>query len=87
MNPVVTAEHIPLFWRYDLNYNTNPYLMERIGVNGTFNAGAIEHKGKILLMVRVEGTDRKSFFAIAESLNGGRQFSVLGSSDPASGNK
>jgi 4-O-beta-D-mannosyl-D-glucose phosphorylase len=70
MNPVVTAEHIPLFWRYDLNYNTNPYLMERIGVNGTFNAGAIEHKGKILLMVRVEGTDRKSFFAIAESLNG-----------------
>ncbi len=69
-NPVVTAEHTPLFWRYDLDYKTNPYLMERIGVNGAFNAGAIEHNGKILLMVRVEGTDRKSFFAIAESPNG-----------------
>jgi 4-O-beta-D-mannosyl-D-glucose phosphorylase len=69
-NPVVTAEHTPLFWRYDLNYKTNPYLMERIGVNAAFNAGAIEHNGKILLMLRVEGTDRKSFFAIAESPNG-----------------
>jgi 4-O-beta-D-mannosyl-D-glucose phosphorylase len=69
-NPVVTAEHTPLFWRYDLNYETNPFLMERISVNGTFNAGAIEYNGKILLLVRVEGTDRKSFFAIAESLNG-----------------
>ncbi len=69
-NPVVTAEHTPLFWRYDLNYETNPYLMERIGVNAAFNSGAIEHNGKILLVVRVEGTDRKSFFAIAESPNG-----------------
>jgi len=69
-NPVVTAEHTPLFWRYDFNYKTNPYLMERIGVNAAFNSGAIEHNGKILLMVRVEGTDRKSFFAIAESPNG-----------------
>jgi 4-O-beta-D-mannosyl-D-glucose phosphorylase len=69
-NPVVTSEHTPLFWRYDLNYETNPFLMERISVNGAFNAGAIEHNGKILLLVRVEGTDRKSFFAVAESPNG-----------------
>jgi 4-O-beta-D-mannosyl-D-glucose phosphorylase len=69
-NPVVTAEHTPLFWRYDLNYETNPFLMERISVNGAFNAGATEHNGKILLLVRVEGTDRKSFFAVAESPNG-----------------
>ena len=69
-NPVVTADHVPLFWRYDLNYNTNPYLMERIGVNAAFNAGAIEYNGKVLLMVRLEGTDRKSFFAVAESSNG-----------------
>lgn len=69
-HPVVTAEHTPVFWRYDLNYKTNPFLMERLGVNATFNAGACEHKGKILLFVRVEGVDRKSFFAIAESPNG-----------------
>lgn len=70
MNPIITAEHTPLFWRYDLNYNTNPYLMERLGVNCTFNSGAIELNGKILLVVRVEGDDRKSFFAVAESENG-----------------
>lgn len=69
-NPVVTAAHTPIFWRYDLNYGTNPYLMERLGVNAAFNAGAFEYKGKILLFVRVEGVDRKSFFAIAESPNG-----------------
>ncbi len=68
--PVITAEHVPLFWRYDLCYDTNPHLMERLGVNATFNAGAIEHNGKILVAVRVEGADRKSFFAIAESPNG-----------------
>ncbi|HXX64315.1 MAG TPA: glycosidase [Bacteroidota bacterium] len=68
--PVLTAEHTPLFWRYDLDYRTNPYLMERIGVNAAFNPGAIEHKGSVLLMVRVEGADRKSFFAIAESRSG-----------------
>lgn len=68
--PVVTAEHTPLFWRYDLDCNTNPYLMERIGVNCAFNPGAIEFNGKICLMVRVEGADRKSFFAVAESENG-----------------
>lgn len=70
INPVLTAEHTPIFWRYDLNYETNPYLMERMGVNATFNSGAIEHNGKIVLMVRVEGVDRKSFFAVAESPNG-----------------
>ena len=67
---VVTAAHTPLFWRYDLNPKTNPYLMERLGVNGVFNTGAIEFEGKICLALRVEGYDRKSFFAIAESLNG-----------------
>ncbi|GAB3507773.1 4-O-beta-D-mannosyl-D-glucose phosphorylase [Emticicia fontis] len=69
-NPVLTAAHTPLFWRYDLNKDTNPYLMERFGINATFNAGAIKCKGKYLLAVRVEGLDRKSFFAIAESPNG-----------------
>lgn len=68
--PVVTAEHIPLNWRYDLCERTNPFLMERIGVNAVLNAGAIKWKGKYVLMVRVEGKDRKSFFAVAESPNG-----------------
>lgn len=68
--PVLTAEHAPIFWRYDLDPKTNPFLMERIGVNATFNSGAIEHNGKILLFVRVEGADRKSFLAVAESPNG-----------------
>lgn len=68
--PVITNEHIPLFWRYDLNKETNPYLMERMGVNCAFNPGAIELDGTVYLMVRVEGTDRKSFFAVAESDNG-----------------
>lgn len=70
INPVVTANHVPLEWRYDLNPKSNPFLMERLGINAAFNAGAIEWKGKILLCVRVEGWDRKSFFAIAESKNG-----------------
>jgi 4-O-beta-D-mannosyl-D-glucose phosphorylase len=68
--PVLTASHVPVMWRYDLNYETNPFLMERIGVNAAFNPGAIELDGKVLLAVRVEGVDRKSFFAIAESWNG-----------------
>lgn len=68
--PVVTPEHIPLDWRYDFNPETNPYFLERIGVNATLNAGAIKWKGKYLVVVRVEGNDRKSFFAIAESENG-----------------
>ncbi|MFA7288249.1 MAG: glycosidase [Melioribacteraceae bacterium] len=69
-NAIVTAEHTPIFWRYDLDFNANPYLMERIGVNAAFNSGAIEYNGKYLLFVRVEGADRKSFFAVAESPNG-----------------
>ncbi len=69
-NPVLTPEHVPLFWRYDLNEDTNPYLMERFGINAVFNAGAIKWQGKYLLAARVEGNDRKSFFAIAESENG-----------------
>lgn len=66
----MTAKHIPLEWRYDLNPTTNPHCLERIGVNACMNAGAIKWKDKYLLMVRVEGADRKSFFAIAESPNG-----------------
>ena len=69
-HPVLTARHTPLFWRYDLNPATNPYLMERFGINATFNAGAIRLDGKYLLVVRVESSDRKSFFAVAESPNG-----------------
>ncbi len=69
-HPVVTAAHTPVFWRYDLDENTNPYLMERIGMNAAMNSGAIKWNGKYVLMVRVEGGDRKSFFAVAESPNG-----------------
>ena len=69
-NPVVTAEHAPLQWRYDLNKERNPFLMERIGVHATLNSGAIKWNGKYVLVVRVEGNDRKSFFAVAESPNG-----------------
>ena len=68
--PVLTADHAPPFWRYDLDPATNPFLMERIGVNATFNPGAIELQGKYFLVARVEGTDRKSFFAVAESSTG-----------------
>jgi 4-O-beta-D-mannosyl-D-glucose phosphorylase len=73
-NPVLTAGHAPVFWKYDLSPETNPYFMERFGINGTFNAGAIKWKGKYLLIVRVEGNDRKSFFAVAESPNGTDNF-------------
>ena len=69
-NPVLTADHIPLNWRYDLNEKFNPHLIERICINAVFNAGAIKFNGKYLLIARVEGNDRKSFFAIAESENG-----------------
>lgn len=68
--PIVTADHIPLEWRYDLDPETNPFLLERIGVNAAFNTGAIKFNGKYVLVVRVEGLDRKSFFAVAESDNG-----------------
>jgi 4-O-beta-D-mannosyl-D-glucose phosphorylase len=69
-NPVLTGAHTPLFWRYDLDPRRNPFLQERLGVNCVFNVGAIEWNGKICLMARVEGNDRKSFFAVAESDNG-----------------
>jgi 4-O-beta-D-mannosyl-D-glucose phosphorylase len=69
-NPVLTGEHAPLTWRYDFNPDTNPYLLERFGINAAFNAGAMKFNGKYILAVRVEGLDRKSFFAIAESDNG-----------------
>jgi len=65
--PVLTREHIPLEWRFDLDPASNPYFMERLGVNAVFNAGAIELDGKFYLVARVEGNDRKSFFAVAES--------------------
>ena len=68
--PVLTAEHTPLFWRYDLDERTNPYLMERFGIHAVMNSGAIKWKGKYVLVCRVEGADRKSFFAVAESPNG-----------------
>jgi 4-O-beta-D-mannosyl-D-glucose phosphorylase len=68
--PVLTSEHIPLAWRFDMNEKTNPLLLERIRINAVLNPGAIKWKNKYLLMVRVEGADRKSFFAIAESENG-----------------
>lgn len=68
--PVLTAAHAPVHWRFDLNPQTNPFLLERIGVNAAFNSGAILWRGKIVLVVRVEGNDRKSFFALAESDNG-----------------
>ncbi len=68
--PVLTAAHAPLIWKYDFNYETNPYFMERLGVNAALNSGAIKLNGKYCLIVRVEGNDRKSFFAVAESDNG-----------------
>ena len=69
-NPVLTNQHIPLEWKFDFNPESNPYFLERIGFNAAFNAGAIKYKGKYLLCARIEGNDRKSFFAIAESNNG-----------------
>ncbi|MCM0647601.1 glycosidase [Clostridium swellfunianum] len=68
--PVLTRHHTPIYWRYDLNKETNPYFMERLGINATLNAGAIYLNGKYYLVARVEGLDRKSFFAVAESDNG-----------------
>ena len=68
--PVLTREHIPLTWRYDLNPETNPHFMERLGINAVMNSGAIELNGKYYLVARIEGNDRKSFFGVAESDNG-----------------
>ncbi|HVZ97771.1 MAG TPA: glycosidase [Chitinophagaceae bacterium] len=69
-HPVLTAAHAPLSWRFDMNQQSNPYLLERFGINAVFNAGAMKLNGKYILVARVEGHDRKSFFAIAESNNG-----------------
>jgi 4-O-beta-D-mannosyl-D-glucose phosphorylase len=68
--PVLTAEHTPLFWRYDFDRTANPQLLTRLGINSVFNAGAMEWNGNIVLLARVEGWDRKSFFAVAESKSG-----------------
>ncbi len=73
-HPVLTADHAPLHWRYDFDPASNPFLMERLGVNAVFNAGAIKHEGRYLLVARVEGNDRKSFFAVAESATGVDRF-------------
>jgi 4-O-beta-D-mannosyl-D-glucose phosphorylase len=75
--PVVTRHHVPVHWRFDLNKETNPYFMERLGINAAFNAGAIYHEGKYYLVVRTEGLDRKSFFALAVSDNGIDQFRFI----------
>jgi 4-O-beta-D-mannosyl-D-glucose phosphorylase len=72
--PALTAAHTPLEWRYDLDPETNPFMMERMGINAVFNAGAIKHEGRYLVVARVEGADRKSFFAVAESPNGVDRF-------------
>ncbi|MBO5089197.1 MAG: glycosidase [Lachnospiraceae bacterium] len=69
-NPVLTRDHIPVEWKYDLDLNTNPYFMERLGVNAVFNSGALYKDGKYYLVARIEGNDRKSFFGVAESDNG-----------------
>ncbi|MCL1665081.1 glycosidase [Elizabethkingia ursingii] len=69
-NPILTADHAPVFWKYDFKESTNPYLMERFGINAVFNAGAMKLDDKYIVVARVEGNDRKSFFAVAESNNG-----------------
>ena len=91
-NPVLTAAHAPLTWRFDFNENRNPFFMERFGINAVFNSGAIKFNNKYVLVPRVEGLDRKSFFAIAESENGIDNFKfwdypvVIPSSDEAETN-
>ncbi len=74
-HPVVTAAHHPIEWRYDLNPETNPHLIERLGINAVMNAGAMEWGGKIIMVTRSEGYDRKSFFAVCESESGVDRFS------------
>ncbi len=69
-DPILTREHIPVIWKYDINADTNPYFMERLGVNAVMNSGAIELNGMFYIVARVEGNDRKSFFAVAESKTG-----------------
>lgn len=76
-NPVLTRDHIPLFWKYDMNPQTNPMFIERLGVNAVFNSGALYKDGKYYLVARVEGNDRKSFFAVAVSDNGIDNFKFM----------
>ena len=70
VNPVLTADHAPYFWKYDMDPKTNPYFMERLGINAVLNSGALYMNGKYYLVARIEGNDRKSFFGVAESDNG-----------------
>ncbi len=77
-NPVVTADHIPPYWRYDFDRSSNPRFMERLGINAVFNAGAVKYGGRYMLVCRIEGSDRKSFFGIAESANGIDGFKFTG---------
>ena len=76
--PVLTAAHTPIEWRYDLNPSSNPRFLERLGINAVFNSGAIEHKGKVCILARIEGYDRKSFFGLAESRDGINGFRFRG---------
>lgn len=76
-NPVLTRDHTPIEWRYDLNKETNPYFQERLGINAVFNSGAILMDGKYYLVARIEGNDRKSFFGVAVSDNGVDNFRFL----------
>lgn len=76
LHPVLTANHTPISWRYDLNYETNPYLMERFGITAVLDTGAIKLNGKYLLIARLEGADGKSYFSIAESNNGVDNFEL-----------
>jgi 4-O-beta-D-mannosyl-D-glucose phosphorylase len=76
--PVLTKDHVPIEWRFTLDQATNPYFMERLGINSVFNAGSLYFHGEYYLMARVEGTDRKSFFALAKSPNGIDQFRFVG---------
>jgi 4-O-beta-D-mannosyl-D-glucose phosphorylase len=77
-HPVLTAAHAPIEWRYDLNPATNPRFLERLGINAVFNSGAIEHNGRVCILARIEGFDRKSFFGLAESRDGIRNFRFRG---------
>jgi 4-O-beta-D-mannosyl-D-glucose phosphorylase len=77
-NSILTAAHTPLFWRYDINPDSNPNLLERFGINAVFNAGAIKWNNKYIVVARVEASDRKSFFAVAESANGIDNFKFWG---------
>lgn len=83
--PVLTREHVPLYWRYDLNPETNPYFMERLGINAVFNAGAIELDGKICLVARVEGSDPEEFLCCCREYNGCRPVCLSGKAGTAAG--